>query len=71
MIQNDTLEERVYLLEVQVTEIEEDVTDLEVDLTELDENVDLLFDEAIIQDERLFSLEQDTDIINQELEGDI
>ena len=50
-----------------LTEVGEDVTGLEVDLTELDENVDFLFDEHIIQDERLFSLEQTTDAINAEL----
>ena len=54
-----------------MVEIGDDISDLEVDLTELDENVDFLFDEAVIQDERLFSLEQDTDVINQELEGEI
>ena len=53
-----TIEERVSVLEMQVVEIEEDVTGLEVDLTELDENVDFLFDEQVIQDERLLELEQ-------------
>ena len=43
-----------------MVEIEEDVTGLSVDLIELDENVDFLFDETVIQDERLFSLEQET-----------
>ena len=49
--------------------IEEDVTGLGVDLTELDENVDFLFDEQIIQDERLFNLEEETNVINEEVEG--
>ena len=65
--QNTTIEERVALLEIQVVEIEEDVTGLSVDLTELDENVDFLFDETVIQDERLFSLEQET----AEIQNDI
>ena len=47
--------------------IEEDVTGLEVDLTELDENVDFLFDEQIIQDERLLELEQTSDEVVVEL----
>ena len=41
---NSTLEERVALLELQVVD--------------LDEDVDFLFDEQIIQDEIIFSLEQ-------------
>ena len=45
-VQNNTIEERVALLEIQVVEIEEDVTGLV-------ENVNFLFDEQIIQDERL------------------
>ena len=60
-IQNTTIEERVSLLEVQVVEIEEDVTGLDL-------NVNFLFDEQVIQDERLFSLEQDTDVIISELD---
>ena len=67
--QNSTLEERVELLEGQVVVIQEEVSDIETD-------VDFLFDEQIIQDERLFSLEEETDaidtrllIIDNELEG--
>ena len=51
MIQNATIEERVALLEIQVDEIEDDVTLLEGD-------VNFLFEETIIQDERNFNLEQ-------------
>ena len=68
-VQNNTIEERVALLEIQVVEIEEDVTGLV-------ENVNFLFDEQIIQDERLFSLEQisidvddQLDVINEEIIG--
>ena len=60
LIQNNTLEERVELLEIQVVVIQDEVSDLETD-------VDFLFDEQIIQDERLFSLEQATDAINAQL----
>ena len=67
LIQNATIEERVSLLEIQVVDIEEDVTDLEVNLMELKEDVDFLFDDTVIQDERIFSLEQTTDAINAEL----
>ena len=67
LIQNVTIEERVALLEIQVVEIEEDVTTLGVGLAGLGENVDFLFDEQVIQDERLFSLEQTTVDITAEL----
>ena len=60
LIQNATIEERVTLLEIQVAEIEGDVTLLEGD-------VNFLFDETVIQDERLLTLEQTTDAINAEL----
>ena len=60
LFQNATIEERVSLLEIQVEEIEGDVTLLEGD-------VNFLFDETVIQDERLFSLEQTTDTINAKL----
>ena len=49
--QNTTIEERVTILENQVVVIQDDVTDL-------DQDVNFLFDEQVIQDERLFSLEQ-------------
>ena len=59
---NVTIEERVALLEIQVVD--------------LDEDVDFLFDEQVIQDERLLGLEQginvvesDLDIIDEELES--
>ena len=77
LILNDTLEERVTLLETQVVELEEDLTvlnedviGLRLDHTQLEGDVNFLFDETVIQDERIFSLEQDNDIMNQELEGE-
>ena len=51
LLQNATIEERVSLLEIQVEEIEEDVTLLQTD-------VNFLFEETAIQDERIFNLEQ-------------
>ena len=66
---NNTIEERVTLLEIQVTDIREDLTTIEENVTDLDEDVNFLFDETVLQDERLFSLEQDNDVINQEVEG--
>ena len=49
--------------------IQDDVTGLGVDLTELEGDVNFLFDEQIIQDERLFSLEQTTIGITEDLDS--
>ena len=70
MRQNTTIEERVAILEGQVVEIKEDVTTLGVGLAGLGEDVDFLFDEQVIQDERLLSLEQENDVIDDELESE-
>ena len=59
-MQNATIEERVALLEIQVA-------DIEGDISILIENDNFLFYEQIIQDERLFSLEQE----NEEIEDTI
>ena len=56
------------LLEIQVDEIEEDIIITRVDLTELEGDVNFLFDETVIQDERLFTLEQTTVAIDAELD---
>ena len=53
ILQNMTIEERVSLLELQVESV--------------DEEFDFLFDETVNQDERLFSLKQET----EEIEDDI
>ena len=75
MVQNLTIEERVAVLETQVVEIEEDLTGLDedvfglgVDLTELEGDINFLFDETVIQDERLLNLEEETNII-EEVDG--
>ena len=52
------------ILENQVVEIEEDVTGL-------DQDVNILFDEQVIQDERLLNLEETSDGIISELEDDL
>ena len=61
-IQNTTIEERVALLEIQVVVIQDEVSDL-------DEDVDFLFDETVIQDERIYNLEQTSIEVNEEVEG--
>ena len=67
MVLNNTIEERVALLETQVADLREDVTVVQGDVVDIDEDVDFLFDEQIIQDERLLNLEEATDSINAEL----
>ena len=66
-IQNVTIEERVSLLEIQVVEIQEDVTDVDERVTLVEGDVDFLFDEQVIQDERLLELEQTSDDVVVEL----
>ena len=67
MIQNNTIEERVAILEGQVVVLNDEVTDLEVNLVELEGDVDFLFDETVIQDERIFNLEETSDGVVVEL----
>ena len=66
-MQNNTIEERVFLLEVQVADLREDVTVTQVDVLDLDQDVNFLFDEQVIQDERLLNVEEATDAINAQL----
>ena len=67
LIQNETIEERVALLEIQVADIEEDVINTRIDLSELEGDVNFLFDEQVIQDERLLGLEQGINVIESNL----
>ena len=67
---NNTIEERVSLLEIQVADLREDVTVVQGVVVELDENVDFLFDEQVIQDERLLNLEEISFEVVLELEGE-
>ena len=53
----------------QVVEIQEDLLVTRIDLVELEGDVNFLFDEQIIQDERLFSLEQTVFVIDEDVEG--
>ena len=43
------------------------MVDIEQNMEDLDEDIDFLFDETVIQVERLFSLEQETDVIDTRL----
>ena len=59
MVQNDTIEERIALLEEQVVDLQDDITVIQDDVADLDQEV--------IQDERLFELEQTSDEVVVEL----
>ena len=64
---NNTIEERVSLLAVQVADLREDVTVVQGDAKELNDDVDLMFEEQVIQDERLLNLEETSDQVVVEL----
>ena len=66
-MQNTTIEERVTILENQVVEIEEDITEVNERVELLEGDDDFLFDEQIIQDERILELEQTSDEVVVEL----
>ena len=62
------------MLEIQVADLREDVTvvqgdvvEVDEDLTELEGDVNFLFDEQVIQDEILFSLEGGVDVIESDI----
>ena len=52
---------------MQNTNIEERVSLLEIQVADLDEDVDFLFDEQIIQNEKLLNLETETEEINDQI----
>ena len=58
---NDTMEERVSILEIQMETINSDVGNLESDLEAVENEVTIISTEQIIQDERLLELEVDSD----------
>ena len=57
------------LLEVQVADLREDVTVVQADVADLDQDVNFLFDEQVIQDERLLNLEETSIQIDEQVEG--
>ena len=57
------------LLEIQVMVIQDDVTELDEDVTLLEGDVNFLFEEQVIQDERLLNLEEDSDIYDDEIDS--
>ena len=45
------------------------MAEIEEEVTGLDQDVNFLFDEQVIQDERLLILEQDSDVFDDEIES--
>ena len=52
-------------------DIKEDISNVQEDVDDVDQDVSLIFDQQIIQDQRLFELETDSDALNEEVEGTI
>ena len=50
-----------------MSDIREDITEINEDVTGLDQNVNFLFDEQIIQDQRLFALETEKEEIEEDI----
>ena len=69
-IQNATIEERVALLEVQMSDVREDLGTTDETVADLDQDVNFLFDEQVIQDERILTLEQDSDVFDDQIESE-
>ena len=49
------------VLQIQVLDIREDLTEVNEDITDTNNDIDFLFDEQVLQDERLFELEEETE----------
>ena len=49
--------------------IQENISDLGIEVAEVDENVDFLFAEQVIQDERLLNLETRALVVENDVEG--
>ena len=52
-----------------MVEIQEDVTNVDERVVLLKGDVNFLFDETVIQDERIYNLEQDSDVFDDEIES--
>ena len=59
-LQNGTIEERVTFLEVQMTDIQDDIAEVKDEVAFMFDEVAELDDEQNLQDQRIFTLEQET-----------
>ena len=57
------------MLEIQMVQVEDSVDGLGVDLTELEGDVDFLFDDQLIQDQRIFNVEEESSDLNENVQG--
>ena len=69
VIVNSTLEERVEMLEIQMVQAEDDIDNLGLDLTELEGDVNFLFDDQLIQNQRIFNLEEESSVLTENVQG--
>ena len=69
VILNSTLEERVEMLEIHMAQAEDDIDNLGMDLTELEGDVGFLFDDQLIQNQRIFNLEEESSVLNEDVQG--
>ena len=63
------MEERVSLLEVQVADLREELTTVTGNVEEVEGSINFLFDEQVIQDERLLNLETEVDGMEEDIIG--
>ena len=57
------------LLEVQVADLREDLTTVTGNVDEVEGEINFLFDEQVIQDERLLNLETEVDGMTEDIIG--
>ena len=57
------------LLEVQVADLREDLTTVTGNVEEVEGEINFLFDEQVIQDERLLNLETEVDGMTEDIIG--
>ena len=60
LLNDTTIEERVFILEFQVAELTDDIITITDDVTNLEEGLTLVESEQIIRDERILGVEIDT-----------
>ena len=57
------------MLEIQMVQVEDDIDGLGVDLSELEGDVDFLFDDQLIQDQRIFNVEEESSDLSENVRG--
>ena len=52
-----------------MVQAEDDIDNLGLDLTELEGDVNFLFDDQLIQNQRIFNLEEESSVLNEDVQG--